>query len=288
MPAAPASNATAAVHSALERVRAARPLVHNITNFVVMNTTANALLALGASPVMAHAPEELEEMTALAGALVLNIGTLSGPWVGSMLLAGRAAAARGVPVVLDPVGAGASRMRTRATLDLLHEVRPAILRGNASEILAVAGALDALDARRLEAIAAGAGTTRGVDSAHSGRGVEEVARAVAVAAGCVVVVSGAVDTIADARRTAFVSGGSGLMPLVTGMGCTATALTGAFAAVVPDAFEAAVAAMAVMSAAGGAAAARSQGPGSLQMHFLDALYTLGRADLEAQVRVEGP
>ncbi|MCK9239770.1 hydroxyethylthiazole kinase [Desulfocurvus sp.] len=283
----PASNAIASVHSALERVRAERPLVHNITNFVVMNVTANALLALGASPVMAHAPEEVEELAALAGALVLNIGTLSGPWVGSMLLAGRAAAGRGVPVVLDPVGAGASRMRTRTTLDLLHEVRPAILRGNASEILAVAGALDAVDSARLEAIMAGAGATRGVDSAHSGRGVEEVARAVARAAGCVVVVSGAVDTVADARRTAFVSGGSELMTLVTGMGCTATALTGAFAAVVPDPFEAAVAGMAVMSAAGGAAAARSQGPGGMQAQFLDTLYTLDRADLEAQVRVEG-
>jgi hydroxyethylthiazole kinase len=283
----PASNAIASVHSALERVRAERPLVHNITNFVVMNVTANALLALGASPVMAHAPEEVEELAALAGALVLNIGTLSGPWVGSMLLAGRAAAGRGVPVVLDPVGAGASRMRTRTTLDLLHEVRPAILRGNASEILAVAGALDAVDSARLEAIMAGAGATRGVDSAHSGHGVEEVARAVARAAGCVVVVSGAVDTVADARRTAFVSGGSELMTLVTGMGCTATALTGAFAAVVPDPFEAAVAGMAVMSAAGGAAAARSQGPGGMQAQFLDTLYTLDRADLEAQVRVEG-
>lgn len=283
----PASSAIAAVHSALRQVRAARPLVHNITNFVVMNTTANALLALGASPVMAHAPEEVEEMVGLAGALVLNIGTLSGPWVESMLLAGRAAGERGIPVILDPVGAGASRLRTATSLDLLRETRPAILRANASEILAVAGAMGAVDSRRLgAALAAAGGSTRGVDSAHSGQGVEDVARAVAQAAGCVVVASGAVDIVADARRAVMVSGGSDLMPLVTGMGCTATALAGAFAAVVPDAFEAAVAAMAVMGAAGAVAAARAQGPGTLQLHFLDALHALAREDLQAHVAVE--
>ncbi|MBN1434933.1 hydroxyethylthiazole kinase, partial [Candidatus Fermentibacterales bacterium] len=136
---------------ALETVRQKRPLVHNITNYVVMNFTANVLLCTGASPVMAHAVEEVEEMVSIANALVLNIGTLSRAWIEAMLRAGRRARSLGVPIILDPVGAGATRLRTDASVDLLEQVRPVAVRGNASEIIA---------------LARGDAATRGVDSAH--------------------------------------------------------------------------------------------------------------------------
>ncbi len=278
---------TATVFEHLKQVRAACPLVHNITNFVVMNTTANALLALGASPIMAHAPQELDELVGIVGALVLNIGTLSEEWVESMVQAGQAANERGIPVILDPVGAGASRLRTGAARRIVTQCAPAVVRGNGSEIIATAGALEAMDQQRLAAAnAAAGGGTRGVDSAHSGAGIEDVAQALARKADCVVTVSGATDVVADGARLGFVTGGSPLMPKVTGLGCTATAVVGAFAAVLDDPFEAALSGMAVMSAAGAVAAARSQGPGTLQLHFYDALYALTEAEIAAHVRVE--
>jgi len=271
----------------LQKVRTACPLVHNITNFVVMNNTANALLALGASPIMAHAPEEMEELVGIVGALVLNIGTLREPWIESMIIAGTAALERGLPVVFDPVGAGASQLRTQTSRRIMDQVRPTIVRANASEIIAVAKTQEGISSQRLTAatVAAG-GETRGVDSTHSGTGVEDVAQALSEAAGCVTVVSGAVDIVTDGQRLAHVLGGSALMPKVTGMGCTATAVVGAFAAVLDDPFEAALSGMAVMSAAGAKAASRSEGPGTLQLHFYDALYTLTEAELAAHVTVE--
>lgn len=248
----------------LRRVRERSPLVHNITNFVVMNSTANALLALGASPVMAHAPEEVEEMVALAGALVLNIGTLSAPWIESMRRAARAAAARGVPIVLDPVGAGATRLRTQTALALMAEAAPAVLRGNASEIRAVAGAEAA---------------TKGVDSVHGAEDALEPARALARERGIVVSVSGEVDLISDGETLVRVANGHPLMPRVTGLGCMASALTGAFLAVNRNALEAAAHAMAVMGLAGERAAQGAEGPASFEVRFTDALYRLSDDDL---------
>jgi len=274
------------VHKNLEKVRAGSPLVHNITNFVVMNSTANALLALGASPIMAHAPEEMDELTAIVGALVLNIGTLSTPWIESMILAGKAAAKRPIPVVLDPVGAGASTLRTETSVRIMNECSPSIVRGNAFEVLTVAAATGAVDASRVHAALAEAGGSRGVDSAHSGEGVADIARALAGHAKCTVVISGPVDTITDGTCLARVNGGSKLMPKVTGMGCAATALCGAFAAVVNDPFEAAVSAMAVMSAAGAKAAAKANGPGTLQAYFYDALYNIMDSEIDETIRLE--
>ena len=124
----------------IRRIRAEAPLVHNITNYVVMNSTANALIAVGASPVMAHAVEEVEEMTCLARALVLNIGTLSAPWVAAMVIAGSAAARKGIPVIFDPVGSGATCFRSTMALRICDETSPAIIRGNASEIASLGGA----------------------------------------------------------------------------------------------------------------------------------------------------
>lgn len=251
-------------------IRERAPLVLNITNYVVMNTTANALLALGASPVMAHAIEEVEEMVGLAQALVINIGTLSSPWIAAMVAAGKEAGRRGIPVVLDPVGAGATRFRTDTALRLIAEARPTIIRGNASEIRSL--------------VRSGA-ATKGVDSTYGTDEVADEARALARSAGCVVSVSGAVDLIVDADRVSRVANGDPIMTRVTGMGCTASALTGAFAAVNPSPRDAAEHAMAVMGVAGELAAARADGPGSFQMHFLDALHRLTRDEIARRARV---
>lgn len=255
----------------VEKIRAAAPLIHNITNYVVMNTTANALLALGASPVMAHAEGEVEEMVGYAGALVLNIGTLSPPWIEAMLLAGKAARKRGIPVVLDPVGAGATKLRTRAVQRILGEVGPTIVRGNASEI------------RALMLTEHG---TKGVDSTHGSEQALEIGRAVSRQHGCVVSISGATDVIVSGDQVIRVHNGHPMMPKVTGLGCTASAITGAFAAVNPDPLRAAAHAMALMGIAGELAGARSPGPGSFQMNFLDALYQVGEAEVTRLLRME--
>jgi hydroxyethylthiazole kinase len=260
-----------AIWTDIERIRAEAPLVHNITNYVVMNTTANALLAIGASPVMAHAIEEVEEMVAIAGALVLNIGTLSADWIEAMAKAGRKARAKGVPIVLDPVGAGATRFRTETAQMLLREAPPAIIRGNASEIRALFYAEEG---------------TKGVDSTHTSEEAFEAARILAEHCHCVVSVSGATDVIVSNQGIIRVLNGHPMMRRVTGLGCTASALTGAFAAVNPSPFEAAAHAMALMGIAGEMAAERSRGPAGLQMHFLDALYLIQEADIQCRLRLE--
>ncbi len=258
----------------IQKIRADAPVVHNITNYVVMNTTANALLALGASPVMAHAIEEMEEMVGIARALVLNIGTLSAPWVEAMVKAGRAAGKRGIPIVLDPVGAGATTYRTTTAKRLLAEVHPTIVRGNASEIRAL------VHAER---------GTKGVDSSHDTEEALDAARALSTEYRCVVSVSGATDIIVDAGRDAVarVRNGVPLMTRVTGLGCTASALTGAFAAVNPSAFHAAAHAMATLGMAGEMGAAQNAGPGTLQVRLLDALQVMGKGDVDHLVRMEG-
>ncbi|MBK6600933.1 MAG: hydroxyethylthiazole kinase [Betaproteobacteria bacterium] len=255
----------------LHAVRQRAPLVHNITNFVVMQQTANALLALGASPIMAHAEAELDELLALAGALVLNIGTLDAHWISAMEHALAAARQRALPVVLDPVGAGASRLRTDTALALLRGGGITVLRANASEVLALAGS---------------AGGTKGVDSTHSSDTARDAARALATRYGCSVVVSGVVDYCIDARRELRVHNGVAMMARVTGMGCTASALCGAFCAVQPDALRAAVGAMAVMGIAGEVAMASNRGPGTLPAHFLDALDQIDRGELDRRLRLD--
>lgn len=250
----------------LRILRAQAPLVHNITNYVVMEVTANALLALGASPVMAHAHDEIEEITGLSSALVLNIGTLSPGWVEAMHAALAAARARNIPVVIDPVGAGASRLRTATALGLLEQSETPLLRGNASEILALAGE---------------AGKTKGVDSTASSDAALKAAETLALRFGCTVSVSGETDIVTDGRARCFIQGGSTIMPRITGMGCSASALAGAFAAVCKGGgMLPLVAAMTVMAAAGSEAAARAHGPGSFLPLFLDSLYSLDEAALE--------
>lgn len=256
----------------IQIIRAEVPLVLNITNYVVMNTTANALLAVGAAPVMAHAVEEVEEMTQLARALVLNIGTLSAPWVAAMFKAGKAARARGIPIVLDPVGCGATAFRTATAQRLVAELQPTVIRGNASEI------------RALVRSSAGA---KGVDSQHSPDEVYADAGALSASAGCVVSVSGPVDLVVAGGSVARIENGHPMMTRVTGMGCTASAITGAFVAVNPSPFKAAAHAMAVMGMAGEMAAEHALGSGGFQMHFLDALYGMRDSDVVLRAKMHG-
>jgi hydroxyethylthiazole kinase len=240
----------------LAELRAQSPLVHNITNFVVMNYTANALLAVGASPVMAHAVEEVEDMVAIAGALVVNIGTLSPLWVEGMKKAMRVAEKLGKPIILDPVGAGATPYRNQVLSELLATAAPTLIRGNGSEILAMAGA-------NIQ--------TKGVDSTASSIDSIQAARLLSDKYGCVVSVSGATDVIVSGEKVAYVENGVSLMTRVTGMGCSASAIAGAFSAVQTDAFEAAVSAAALMGVCGEKAFEKAKLPGSFQIAFLDAL-----------------
>lgn len=267
-----------AILADLNQLRAAGPLVHNITNLVVMDVTANALLAVGASPAMVHASEEIAEFTALAAALVLNIGTLDPRWVGAMELALEVARTRGIPSVLDPVGAGATRYRTATARTLIERGPPTILRGNAAEVAAVAKAMGAAEA-------ATDGGQKGVDSSL---GVD-AARASAVAlsrqTGMVVCVSGARDLVVQGERSATIDHGDPLMTKVTGLGCTATAIIGAFAAVNPDPFAATAHAMAIMGLAGERARRVADAPGSFRTAFIDALWLIGESDLARPLRI---
>jgi len=254
----------------LRRLRKTRPLVHQITNYVVMNETANATLAIGALPVMAHAPEEVEEMVGLAGALVLNIGTLSSSWIEAMLLAGRAANAAGIPIVLDPVGAGATRYRTDTAKRILDEVDVTVVRGNAGEIATLAG----VDAE-----------VRGVESMGASASAAEVSRSAASALGVVASVTGSVDQVSDGARVVAVENGHPLLASITGTGCMSTAITGAFLAVRRDEpLDAAAEALAAFGVAGEIAAPGAKGPGSFHVNLYDALAALDPGQLDERAR----
>jgi hydroxyethylthiazole kinase len=255
--------------ASLARLRERKPLVHQITNYVVMNETANATLALGALPVMAHAREEVAEMVRLAGALVLNIGTLSAHWVESMLIAGAAANDAGVPVVLDPVGAGATSYRTETAKRILDRVDVAVLRGNAGEVATLVG---------VEA------EVRGVESIAAGDDAAEIARAAAASLGLVASVTGAVDHVSDGERVAAIANGHPLLAAVTGTGCMSSAITGCFLAV-DEPFDAATAALVALGVAGEDAARDAKGPGSFHAGLYDALAALDPASLDGRARV---
>jgi hydroxyethylthiazole kinase len=254
----------------LRTLRERRPLVHQITNYVVMNETANATLALGALPVMAHAAEEVEEMVGLAAALVLNIGTLSPPWVEAMALAGRAANGRSVPVVLDPVGAGATRYRTETAKRILDEVDVTVLRGNAGEVATLVGA---------EA------EVRGVESIGGGGDPAELAREAARALGVVASVTGAVDHVSDGVSVFAIANGHPLLASVTGTGCMSSAITGCFLAVGGPPLERAAEALVAFGVAGEDAAAGAKGPGSFHVALYDTLAALDPATLDSLAKV---
>jgi len=255
----------------LRELRERKPLVHQITNYVVMNETANATLALGALPVMAHAREEVEEMVGLASALVLNIGTLSEHWIEAMLLAGRAASARGIPVVLDPVGAGATAYRTRTARRILDEVGVTVLRGNEGEVATLVGT---------EA------EVRGVESMTTGLEPAELARDAARQLGLVVSVTGPIDHVSDGERVLDVANGHPLLAAVTGTGCISSALTGCFLAAKPEEpLEAAAEALAALGVAAEDAADGAAGPGTFHARLYDALAALDPETLDGRARI---
>jgi hydroxyethylthiazole kinase len=253
-------------------MREQKPLVHQITNYVVMNETANATLALGALPVMAHAGEEVEEMARIASSLVLNIGTLSEHWVEAMLLAGGTASARQIPVVLDPVGAGATTYRTVTAHRILDLVDVTVLRGNAGEIATLVGAQ---------------AEVRGVESIGAGMEPAELARAAARSLGVIASVTGPVDHVSDGERVLAVSNGHALLATVTGTGCMSSAITGCFLAAKPgEPLEAAAEALAAFGVAAEDAAAGAEGPGTFHARLYDALYALDPDTLDERVRIE--
>ncbi|HUW65715.1 MAG TPA: hydroxyethylthiazole kinase [Spirochaetia bacterium] len=254
----------------LTRVRSEKPLVHHITNLVVTNITANATLAVGASPVMAQAREEVEEMVRLSRALVLNIGTLTPGLVEVMISAGQEANRRGVPVILDPVGVGVTRLRTESVARLLAAVRVSVVRGNASEI-AIAGGFEA--------------AIRGVDAVGQTDETAQTAGEVARRLGTVVAATGKIDYVSDGRRTVEVHNGHPLATSVTGTGCMATAVIAAFRAVEGDDLTAAAAALAYYGYAAEKAAAGAAGPGSFQAGLFDALFSLQPGELARGVRI---
>ena len=253
-----------AIWSKLQAVRERRPLIHCITNFVSMEVTANALLALGASPAMVHANEEVEDFQEVADALVVNIGTLSPTWVEGMERAAARAETLQKPWVLDPVAVGATPYRTRVATELARR-GPTVIRANASEVLALAGAAS--------------GPTRGVDSSHASEDALQAARELARALGTVIAVTGAVDQVTDGTRIARIANGDPLMPRVTALGCALSATVGAFLAVGDEPLDATAAALAVFGLAGERAAARAGGPGSLRVLLIDELAMLDRAAL---------
>lgn len=259
----------------LEAMRAKNPLVQNITNYVAMNIAANVMLAAGASPAMVHTEVEAGEFARIAAALTINIGTLSPDFLAGMRQAAEAAQDAGIPWVLDPVAHFATAYRRAAVADLI-KLKPTIIRGNASEIIALSGSRS---------------SGQGVDSGDSVTAAEGAATALAGQTGAVVAVTGEVDFVTDGRRSARVSGGSALMPRVTALGCSLTCLTGAFAATLPqDPFEATVAALAVFAVAGEqaaeTAAGHNPGPGSFAPLFLDRLAALTPQALDANAKVE--
>lgn len=257
----------------LAAVRSCHPLVHHITNTVTMNDCANITLCAGGGAVMAAAPEEAGEMAGMAGAVVLNIGTLSLAQVDAMLIAGKAANARGIPVILDPVGgAGATAMRTEACERLLAELDIAILKGNAGEIGVLAGA---------------GGEVRGVDSAGLSGDPAAVAAACARKYGTVVVMTGSEDYISDGERTLVVGNGNPLMGRLSGTGCMTASVVATFAAAGDDLVESCAAACAAFSRAGGErAAAQSRGPYSFRTALFDEMANLTQEDLAGHADVK--
>ncbi|PSL36398.1 hydroxyethylthiazole kinase [Planomicrobium soli] len=254
----------------IDELRKRKPVVHCITNHVVSNFQANGLLAIGASPIMGEAPEEAAELASLAGALSLNIGTLNAMSLQSMLIAGKAANEQNIPVVLDPVGVGATRFRKDAVTKILNEVTIAVLRCNAGELAAIAGA---------------DWQSKGVDAGEGRADVDELARQVAAQLGMIVAVTGSVDIVTDGERFAEIPFGDAVMTSVTGTGCLLSAVVAAFLAIKPeDAFSATVVAMQYYAIAGERASAGAKLPGTFQTAFLDELNQFEQSEIDKMLK----
>ncbi|MDN5332683.1 MAG: hydroxyethylthiazole kinase [Tepidanaerobacteraceae bacterium] len=259
------------IEGLLDKVRSQKPLVHHITNIVTVNDCANVTLALGALPVMAHALEEVEDMVRAASSLVLNIGTLTPKQVDSMIKAGKKANEFGIPVVLDPVGAGATPLRTDSAKRILKEVKVSVVKGNSAEIGVLAGA---------------GGEIRGVEAVASSENLLAAAKDMAKKHGTTVVISGATDVVTDGERVAFVDNGHPWMGTITGTGCMLASVIGSFSGVERDCFKASVAALVAFGLAGELAANRPEvrGPASFKVCFFDELYNLSEEKIRAGMK----
>ena len=255
----------------LAAVREKKPLIHNITNYVVMNYTANALLAMGASPVMAHAHNEVEEMVSYAGALVLNIGTLTADWIESMIIAGRKASEQKTPIILDPVGSGATTLRTGSAKKIIEHTNIDVISGNASEILS----LRHKDSK-----------TKGVDSLHSVEDAAETAKILAKELKTILAITGPVDLVTNGDSTLRVSNGHPLMGYVTGTGCTATVTIGAFLAIDENPVSATATALAFFGLAGEVAGEKASAPGSFMIEIVNALYSISPEQLKDGCKIQ--
>jgi len=243
----------------LERVRREKPLVHHITNWVTIYDCANIVKVFGGSPVMAHAREEVADMAGIADALVLNIGTLTSNLVEAMIVAGKSANAKGIPVVLDVCGAGATAFRDRKCFEILDGISVGVIKGNSSEVARIAG----------ESV-----STKGVDASEVEKDLVEIAQDLAVRRGCIVVVTGKEDIVADARRVVLVKNGHPMMASIVGTGCMATSVIGTFAAVEKDLLAASAASLVCYEVAAEIAAKEAAGPGSFKERLFDAAYHL--------------
>jgi len=261
------------VKSCIKKIRETNPLIHNITNYVVMNSTANILLAIGASPVMAHSIDEVEEIASASSSVILNIGTIQHSWLESMILAGKTANKNSIPVVLDPVGSGATRLRTEAVKRIFDEVKIDVFRGNTSEIMSVVS-------QKIR--------TKGVDSTLSlNKELQESIKNLAKEKKCIVVASGENDFITNGSESWLTKNGHPVMTKVTGTGCGLSAVTGAFCSVLNEnKLKAAVAASAIFSACGEKASKISEKPGSFMTAFLDTLYTCDDEDILESMNIE--
>ena len=266
----------------LENVRKNCPLIHNITNYVTVNDCANIVLACGASPIMADDKDEVSEITAICSGLNINIGTLNSRTIASMLIAGKRANELGHPIVLDPVGAGASKLRTETAIQLLKEVKFSVIRGNISEI---------------KTLASGSGTTKGVDADVADKVTEEniddviaFAKTFAKKTGAVIAITGAIDIVADSEKAYCIRNGHPMMSSITGTGCQLSAMTAVFVTANPNhPLEAAAAAVSAMGYAGETAHSRlteMDGSSTYRNYIIDAIYNMTPEMLEKGAKYE--
>jgi hydroxyethylthiazole kinase len=258
-------------YAILEKIRREKPVVHHLTNWVTIYDCANIVKALGASPVMAHAPQEVAEMAGIASALVLNIGTLTVEFVEAMKIAALAANNKGIPVILDACGCGATQLRNQKTFELLDEVKIDILKGNASEVARASG----IEVR-----------TKGVDALEVKDNLLDLAQGFARRKGCTVAITGKDDIVSDGKKSYIVKNGSAMMTHVVGTGCIAASVIGTFAAVEKDLSYAAACGLVCLGIAAECAAKLSKGPASFKEKLFDCIFNLDKKTIERMQKVE--
>jgi hydroxyethylthiazole kinase len=259
------------IYSLLKRVRQEKPIVHHITNWVTIYDCANVVKVFGASPVMAHAKEEAGDMSAIASALVLNIGTLTPELIYSMKIAGLSANKKGIPVILDVCGAGATKLRDDSCFKLLDEIKINVIKGNASEIAKIAG----------ENV-----LTKGVDSTSVEKDLIQIAKRLALSRECTVVVTGKEDIVSDGKNTVIVKNGTDMMANIVGTGCMAASVIGTFCAIEKDLVKASVAGLVCYEISAELAVKKSSGPGTFKENLFDCIYNLNEKSINDLQKVE--